>query len=119
MKLSIFSTAFSVIACAVATTPSHSHSRAHVRRGGDHETKIPGFFTGSCTQEKMTIRKEWRHLSKSEQNKFLDAIQCLMNSPAKSGLTATTSHLSDLQTLHRGMTNTTYADIIHHVVCLP
>lgn len=118
MRLSIISTAFSVIACAVAITPSHAYAKAHVRRGGDQETKIPGYFTGTCTQEKMTIRKEWRHLSKAQQNKFLDAVQCLMDSPAMSGLTATTSRFSDLQALHRGMTNTAYADIIHHVVCL-
>jgi tyrosinase len=117
MRRSILSAAFSVIACAVAKTPSHTHSKAHVRHGGDQETKITGYFTGSCTQEKMTIRKECRHLSKAQQDKFLDAVQCLMDSPAKSGLTATTSRFSDLQALHRGMTNTAYADIIHHVVC--
>lgn len=116
MRLSTLSTAFSVIACAVAT-PSHSHAKSHVRGGGNQETDISGYFTGTCTQEKMTIRKEWRNLSKVQQNKFLDAVQCLMDSPAKSGLTATTSRFSDLQALHRGMTNTAYADIIHHVVC--
>jgi hypothetical protein len=41
-----------------------------------------------------------------------------MEKPAQSGLTATTSRYSDLQALHRGMTNTAYADIIHHVVGL-
>lgn len=119
MRLSILGAAFSMIACAVAITPSHTHSKAHIRRGEGQETNIPGYFTGSCTQEKMTIRREWRHLSKAQQNKFLDAVQCLIDSPAKSGLTATTSRFSDLQALHRGMTNTAYADIIHHVVGPP
>jgi tyrosinase len=105
MRFSILGAAFGMIACDFATTPSLAHSKAHIRRGGDEQTKIFGYFTGSCTQEKMTIRKEWRHLFKAQQNKFLNAVQCLMDSPAKSGLTATTSRFSDLQALHRGMTN--------------
>lgn len=59
----------------------------------------------------MTIRKEWRNLSKAQQNKFLDALLRLMDSPAKSGPHSYHSRSSDLQALHRGMTNTAYADI--------
>ncbi|CBF83990.1 hypothetical protein AN2799.2 [Aspergillus nidulans FGSC A4] len=76
---------------------------------------IDGFFSEGCTEDRMTVRKEWRHLTGPQHQAFLDALQCLMEKPAQSGLTATTSRFSDLQALHRGMTNTAYADIIHHV----
>lgn len=79
---------------------------------------IDGFFSEGCTEDRMTVRKEWRHLTGPQHQAFLDALQCLMEKPAQSGLTATTSRFSDLQALHRGMTNTAYADIIHHVVGL-
>lgn len=117
MHFALFGVALSLVASAAASHPQ-SHSN-HVRATNGHastQETIPGYFSGSCTKEKMTIRKEWRHLSKVQQNDFLDAVQCLMDKPAKSGLTATTSRFSDLQALHRGMTNTAYADIIHHVV---
>ncbi|KAL3486996.1 hypothetical protein BJX62DRAFT_246259 [Aspergillus germanicus] len=72
-------------------------------------------ITSKCTENRVTTRKEWRHLTGQQQQYFLDALQCLMDKPAQSGLPATTSRFSDLQALHRGMTNTEYADIIHHV----
>lgn len=118
MHFALFGVALSLIASAAASSLPHSHSnrgRAVNGHASSQET-IPGYFDGSCTKEKMTIRKEWRHLSRVQQTDFLDAVQCLMDQPAKSGLTATTSRFSDLQALHRGMTNTAYADIIHHVV---
>ncbi|GCB27455.1 tyrosinase [Aspergillus awamori] len=107
-----------LVALALAATTSAA-AVPHPSIKTDHtETTsydIPGFFSRNCTREKMTVRKEWRHLTTQEQNSFLDSVQCLMNKPAESGLTATTSRFSDLQALHRGMTNTAYADIIHHV----
>lgn len=117
MRLSLLGVATSLIACAASTSLPASHSRLHTRAAQNQNEDIPNYFTGTCSKEKMTIRKEWRHLTKKEQSNFLDAVQCLMDKPAKSGLTATTSRFSDLQALHRGMTNTVYADIIHHVVC--
>lgn len=116
MRLSILA-AFGLAACVVSGSETQSHSKLHARSTKTQQEQIPRYFSGTCTEEKMTIRKEWRHLSRTEQTKFLDAVQCLMDKPAKSGLTATTSRFSDLQALHRGMTNTAYADIIHHVVC--
>ncbi|KAJ5632962.1 tyrosinase [Penicillium lividum] len=117
MQLCLFGAVLSLVASAAASAFPYSHSGLHERTasGPSAQEMIPGYFSGTCTKEKMTIRKEWRHLSKHEQTKFLDAVQCLMDKPAKSGLTATTSRFSDLQALHRGMTNTAYADIIHHV----
>jgi tyrosinase len=76
-------------------------------------------ITSECTENRVTTRKEWRHLTGQQQQDFLDALQCLMDKPAQSGLSAATSRFSDLQALHRGMTNTEYADIIHHVVRTP
>ncbi|OJJ97632.1 hypothetical protein ASPACDRAFT_123521 [Aspergillus aculeatus ATCC 16872] len=110
MRYSLLTTALALAASATAAAvPASAQKR-------DSTTDyIPSYFTDGCTKEKMTIRKEWRHLTTQEQSHFLDALQCLMDKPAQSGLSATTSRFSDLQALHRGMTNTAYADIIHHV----
>lgn len=110
MKYSLLTTALALAASATAAAvPASAQKRESTT---DY---IPSYFTDGCTKEKMTIRKEWRHLTTQEQSHFLDALQCLMDKPAQSGLSATTSRFSDLQALHRGMTNTAYADIIHHV----
>ncbi|RAK81955.1 tyrosinase family protein [Aspergillus fijiensis CBS 313.89] len=111
MKYSLLTTALALAASATtaAAVPASAQKRESTT---DY---IPSYFTDGCTKEKMTIRKEWRHLTTQEQSHFLDALQCLMDKPAQSGLSATTSRFSDLQALHRGMTNTAYADIIHHV----
>ncbi|KAJ6004732.1 tyrosinase [Penicillium herquei] len=103
------------IAAAATHGSHHPHSRSSVQPGNNKETKIPGYFTGTCTEEKMTVRKEWRNLSKAQQKNFLDSVECLINSPAQSGLTATTSRFSDLQALHRAKTNTAVGDVIHDV----
>ena len=114
MKYSVFSTALALaVSVSAAAFPKMS---PNVDKREPTSQSVPGYFTVRCSKEKMTIRKEWRHLTTKQQNSFLDAVQCLMDKPAKSGLTATTSRFSDLQALHRGMTNTAYADIIHHVV---
>ncbi|OQD86236.1 hypothetical protein PENANT_c008G08884 [Penicillium antarcticum] len=115
MRLSILSAACGLAACAAAVAMPQSHSHFYVRSTKSSTEERLGFFTGTCTEKEMTVRKEWRNLSKTEQNNFLDAVQCLMDKPPKSGLAATTSRFSDLQALHRGMSNTAYADIIHHV----
>ncbi|PYH90323.1 tyrosinase [Aspergillus ellipticus CBS 707.79] len=73
------------------------------------------YYNGTCTSEKVRIRKEWRDLTGSEQKAYLAAENCLISLPAKSGLAATTNRFSDLQALHRGMTNTAVGDIIHDV----
>ena len=114
MKFTSFATALALAASTSVAALPHASSGLDRRDATSHE--ISGFFSKSCTSEKMTIRKEWRHLTKEQQSSFLDSVQCLMEKPAESGLTATTSRFSDLQALHRGMTNTAYADIIHHVV---
>jgi tyrosinase len=111
MRLDVLSAALSLSTCASAAVV-HAPSKRDV----SNQTKIPGFFTGNCTEEIMTVRKEWRSLSTAEQDSFLDSVQCLLNNPAQSGLTATTSRFSDLTALHRGMTNTAVGDIIHDVV---
>ncbi|PYI01232.1 tyrosinase [Aspergillus sclerotiicarbonarius CBS 121057] len=113
MKFSSFAAALALAASTSVAALPHASSNLDRRDATSHE--IPGFFSKTCTSEKMTIRKEWRHLTKKQQDSFLDSVQCLMDKPAESGLTATTSRFSDLQALHRGMTNTAYADIIHHV----
>ena len=117
MKYSIFSAALTLaVSVSAAAFPKVS---SNIDKRETASQIIPEYFTGSCSKERMTIRKEWRHLTANQQNKFLDAVQCLMDKPAKSGLTATTSRFSDLQALHRGMTNAAHADIIHHVVSRP
>ncbi|KAF7589831.1 hypothetical protein BBP40_003641 [Aspergillus hancockii] len=113
MKHSIIATALALAASASAAASPMVSTNIEKREASPQT--VSGFFSRSCTKEKMTIRKEWRHLNQKEQDTFLDAVQCLMDKPAKSGLIATTSRFSDLQALHRGMTNTAYADIIHHV----
>ncbi|PWY66784.1 hypothetical protein BO70DRAFT_419105 [Aspergillus heteromorphus CBS 117.55] len=113
MKFSLYTGALALAAGATAAAlPEASASQASQDVASDY---IPGFFSRTCTQAKMTVRKEWRNLTKTQQDHFLDSVQCLMDRPAQSGLTATTSRFSDLQALHRGMTNTASADIIHHV----
>ncbi|GKZ52790.1 hypothetical protein AnigIFM49718_003442 [Aspergillus niger] len=78
-------------------------------------TLDPGLFSGGCTPEKMTIRKEWRNMTKVEQQSYLQGVNCLMDLPAQTGLEATTNRFSDLQALHRALTNTPVGDIIHSV----
>ena len=76
----------------------------------------PGLFSGGCTPEKMSIRKEWRNMTKVEQKSYLKGVNCLMDLPAQTGLEATTNRFSDLQALHRALTDTPVGDIIHSVV---
>ncbi|GLA74820.1 hypothetical protein AtubIFM55763_006066 [Aspergillus tubingensis] len=75
----------------------------------------PGLFSGGCTPEKMSIRKEWRNMTKVEQKSYLKGVNCLMDLPAQTGLEATTNRFSDLQALHRALTDTPVGDIIHSV----
>ncbi|OJJ45991.1 hypothetical protein ASPZODRAFT_67720 [Penicilliopsis zonata CBS 506.65] len=73
------------------------------------------YYNHSCTPETVRIRKEWRNLTSTEQDEYLTAVNCLMDLPAQSGLSATTNRFSDLQALHRYFTNTPFGDIIHDV----
>lgn len=57
-------------------------------------------------------------MTKVEQQSYLQGVNCLMDLPAQTGLEATTNRFSDLQALHRALTNTPVGDIIHSVVSL-
>ncbi|PYI33283.1 tyrosinase [Aspergillus indologenus CBS 114.80] len=72
-------------------------------------------YGGDCTRERLQTRKEWRNLDRSQQEAYLDAVQCLIDLPAETGMAYTTSRWSDLQALHRYYTNTEYGDVIHNV----
>ncbi|KAF4819272.1 N-acetyl-6-hydroxytryptophan oxidase ivoB [Colletotrichum siamense] len=67
-------------------------------------------FDGACTANKLTIRKEWRNMNPTEKHDFLDAQNCLMKLPAKTNLGGVTNRFSDLQALHRWLTNATVVE---------
>ncbi|KAI9055630.1 hypothetical protein LZ554_000574 [Drepanopeziza brunnea f. sp. 'monogermtubi'] len=72
------------------------------------------FFNGSCTPEKLTIRKEWRSLTHDEKMAFIDAELCAMALPNKTDLPGSTTRFDDFQAAHQQGTNSTYGDIIHY-----
>lgn len=79
------------------------------------------FFNGTCTKDNVRIRKEWRNMSKAEKSAYLEAEKCLYSLPAQTNNTGVDSRFSDLQGLHRSLTNVTMdglfvQDIIHNVV---
>ncbi|RDW69196.1 tyrosinase central protein-like protein [Coleophoma cylindrospora] len=85
------------------------------RETSSTDTTSLTFFNGTCTAEKITIRKEWRNLSDAEKKAYTNAELCLMELPAQTSLSGVTSRFSDLQGLHRSLTNTSVGDIIHNV----
>ncbi|PSR88711.1 tyrosinase [Coniella lustricola] len=83
-------------------------------------TTAATFFEGTCTAEKVTIRKEWRKMTRAEKDAYLEAEKCLFNLPANTTLDGVTTRFSDLQALHRAYQNVTQdsqfvGDIIHNV----
>ncbi|RAL08047.1 uncharacterized protein BO97DRAFT_462029 [Aspergillus homomorphus CBS 101889] len=72
-------------------------------------------YDGTCTRERFQTRKEWRNLDRAQQQAYLDAVQCLIDLPADTGMEHTTSRWSDLQALHRFFTETERGGIIHNV----
>ncbi|KAL4816198.1 hypothetical protein BDW67DRAFT_185023 [Aspergillus spinulosporus] len=88
-----------LLALAATISATAHPSSAGLERRASASYAIDGFFSEGCTEDVMTVRKEWRHLTGPQQQAMLDALH----------------RFSDLQALHRGMTNTAYADIIHHV----
>ncbi|KAL4972426.1 hypothetical protein BDW66DRAFT_162912 [Aspergillus desertorum] len=43
----------------------------------------PRYFDSTCTPHNAAVRREWGKLSKSERKEYIDAVQCLTNSPSK------------------------------------
>lgn len=101
-------------ACVGAPTPAKLAAAAAI-------ADRPTFYNNTCTAENVSIRKEWRNLASNEKTDYLDAVNCLMSSPAGTTLSGVTNRFSDLQALHRDKTNTTVngvyvGDVIHSVV---
>ena len=81
------------------------------------------FYNGTCTENNVRTRKEWRNMSKAEKSAYLEAEKCLYSLPAQTDINGVDSRFSDLQGLHRSLTNVTMegvfvGDIIHNVVSI-
>jgi tyrosinase len=109
--------AFAVLGATAASAASIPIQQQH------KEASTAGlhFYNGTCTPEKISVRKEWRNLSAAQKSVYLEAELCLMALPAQTTLSGVTSRFSDLQALHRSKTNVTLngvfvQDVIHNVV---
>ncbi|OAX85167.1 hypothetical protein ACJ72_00469 [Emergomyces africanus] len=54
----------------------------HGDGGGDGGHDNGGKHHPRCTPDKLTIRKEWRFLSKAERRKYIQAVYCLQSKPS-------------------------------------
>ncbi|PBP27391.1 tyrosinase [Diplocarpon rosae] len=64
------------------------------------------YYNGSCTAERLSIRKEWRSLTPVEKKAFVDAELCAMALPNKTSLPGSTTRFEDFQAAHqRGTMN--------------
>ncbi|OJD18660.1 hypothetical protein AJ78_01356 [Emergomyces pasteurianus Ep9510] len=54
----------------------------HGGGGGDRADNNWGKRTHRCTPDKLTIRKEWRFLSKAERRNYIQAVYCLQSKPS-------------------------------------
>ncbi|PBP16163.1 tyrosinase [Diplocarpon rosae] len=72
------------------------------------------FFNGSCTAERLSIRKEWRSLTQVEKMAFVDAELCAMSLPNKTSLPGSTTRFEDFQAAHQRGTMNLYGDIVHY-----
>ncbi|KAL4816800.1 hypothetical protein BDW67DRAFT_161573 [Aspergillus spinulosporus] len=43
----------------------------------------PRYFNSTCTPHNAAVRREWGALSKRERKEYIDAVQCLINSPSQ------------------------------------
>ncbi|KAL4999945.1 hypothetical protein BDV10DRAFT_163623 [Aspergillus recurvatus] len=49
----------------------------------EYQFTKPRYFDSKCTPHKAAIRREWGALSNSERKEYIDAVQCLIDSPSK------------------------------------
>ncbi|PQE32034.1 tyrosinase protein [Rutstroemia sp. NJR-2017a WRK4] len=98
--------AFAVLSATAASAASIPIQQQHKEASTDGLH----FYNGTCTPEKITVRKEWRNLSAAQKTAYLEAELCLMALPAQTTLSGVTSRFSDLQALHRSKTNVTLDD---------
>ncbi|KAL6238328.1 hypothetical protein BDW75DRAFT_247415 [Aspergillus navahoensis] len=49
----------------------------------EYQFTKPRYFDSKCTPHKAAVRREWGALSTSERKDYIDAVQCLIDSPSK------------------------------------
>ncbi|RDW58940.1 tyrosinase family protein [Aspergillus mulundensis] len=49
----------------------------------EYQYTKPRYFNSTCTPQNAAIRREWGSLSKRERREYIDAVQCLIDSPSK------------------------------------
>ncbi|KAL4808036.1 hypothetical protein BDV18DRAFT_158155 [Aspergillus unguis] len=49
----------------------------------DYQSIKPRYFNSSCTPQTAGVRREWGSLSKAERKDYINAVQCLIDSPSK------------------------------------
>lgn len=109
-----------LLAVSGSLTLAAAFPRVQPRDVANATSAATRYYNGTCTADKIIIHKEWRNMSASEKQAYLDAENCLINLPAQSGIDGATTRFSDLQALHRLYTNYTVdgeyvQDVIHNV----
>ncbi|KAF6813124.1 amino acid transporter [Colletotrichum sojae] len=91
--------ALSSAAGLAAASPFLSHPF-----NGTHPQPHNGTFSNStCTS--LNQRKAWHTLSNDEKSDYLQAVKCLMTSPAKSGITGAKTRWDELHSCHVEQSN--------------
>lgn len=56
---------------------------------------------GTCTPETIQTFVEWENMADADKHSYLNAVNCLMELPAQTGIRGTVSRFDDMNAMHQ------------------